>query len=203
MLKAKRCVVIGSGAGFVPMMILAAQRRLIEEGLIERIDVTLVDANTGIWGLPEYASGAEIDPDLRLVKRLSADAAELFSDIDYLHLDADHSYAGTLADLNAYFPRLAPGRWAITVHDTYNAGALKDGLPVGAFEAAEAFARDRRLAIVNFEIGCGTALIMPPATRLAAPRRRPLEDLIDSTTRWITGKAKGAARRARRLLTPA
>ncbi len=201
MLRAKRCVVVGSGAGFVPMMVLAAQRRLMQEGLIERLDVTLVDANTGIWGLPEYASASEIDPELKLVKRLSTEAAAQFTDIDYLHLDADHSYAGTRADLAAYFPRLATPRWAITIHDTFNPGALADGLPVGALAAAEDFARRNKLPIVNFEIGCGTALIMPRARRLTPARPRPARDWMESASRLVSGKARGAVRRARRLLT--
>jgi len=185
------------------MMVLAAQRRLVQEGLIERIDVTLVDANTGIWGRPEYESASEIDPELKLVKRLSTEAAGQFHDIDYLHLDADHSYAGTRADLEAYFPRLTPARWAITIHDTFNPGALADGLPVGAWHAAEAFARRNRLSIVNFEIGCGTALIMPRATKLASPRRRRLHDWRANTSRWLKGKARRAVLRARRLWKPA
>lgn len=201
MLKARRCVIVGSGAGFVPMIVLAAQRRLVQEGLIARVDVTLVDANTGIWGLPEYASASEIDPELRLVKRLSTEAAAQFTDIDYLHLDADHTRAGTMADLEAYFPRLTPGRWAITVHDTFNASAIASGLPVGAYEAAEAFARAKRLSIVNFEIGCGTALIMPRATRLRRPRQRPVHHWMANTSRWVAGKTRGAIRRSRRLLS--
>jgi hypothetical protein len=206
MLKAKRCVVVGSGAGFVPMMVLAAQRRLVREGLIEKVDVTLVDAHIGIWGLPVYEAAAEIDPELKLVRQLSSEAAAQFSGIDYLHLDADHSYAGTMADLKAYLPRMARPRWAVTVHDTYNPVAVAEGLPVGAWPAAEAFARKNRLAIVNFEIGCGTALIMPRATRLRPPRRTPVRDWMAGSSQWTTGKARGALRRARRLasrvLTP-
>src|SRR5581483_11571155 len=105
MLKAKTCVVLGSGAGFVPMMILAAQRRLIKENVISKLDVTLVDAHTGIWGLPVYQTGGDIDPDLKLVKQLSADAASSFANIDYIHVDADHSYEGVTSDLECYFPK--------------------------------------------------------------------------------------------------
>jgi hypothetical protein len=161
MLKAERCVILGSGAGYVPLMVLAAQRKLIQENIIDKVDVTLIDANIGIWGLPLYKSGSEIDPELILVKELTADAASSFSEIDYLHIDADHSYEGVKSDLESYFPRLCKKRWAITVHDTDNPAAANDGLPLGAWEACMDFANEHRLAIVNFRIGCGTALIMP------------------------------------------
>lgn len=161
MLQAKKCVILGSGAGFVPMMVLAAQRRLMQENILTAVDVTLVDADIGIWGLPIYRSGTEIDPELRFVKKLSAEAASQFSDIDYIHIDADHSYQGVKIDLESYFPRLAEERWAITVHDTANSWAVTGGLPIGAWEAARDFAEEHRLSIVNFPIGCGTALIMP------------------------------------------
>lgn len=161
MLKARKCVVLGSGAGFVPRIVLAAQRRLLDEGLIERLDVTLVDASIGIWGLPTYFSALQIDPKLRLVKKVTSDAAPMFSDIDYIHVDADHSYEGVRSDLQLYYPRLTRQNWAITVHDTANAGAVVAGLPIGAWEACRDFAKERGLSIINFAIGCGTALIMP------------------------------------------
>ena len=160
MLKARKCVCLGSGAGFVPLLMLCAQRKLIEEGVLRQTDVSLVDADTGIWGRPVYRTGRDIDAELRFVKELTVAAASQFSDIDYLHLDADHSYDGVRADLEAHFPRLS-GNWAITVHDTDNPGAVAAGLPIGARDAASDFAREHGLGFVNFRVGCGTALLMP------------------------------------------
>lgn len=73
MLQAQHCVCLGSGAGFVPLMMLAAQRRLIQEGRLAKTDVTLIDADVGIWGRPVYASGEAIDPELKLIKKLTSE----------------------------------------------------------------------------------------------------------------------------------
>lgn len=156
MLRARHCVCLGSGAGFVPLLMLSAQRKLISEGLLEKTDVTLIDADIGIWGLPVYRSGTEIDPDLVLIKKLTSEAVHEVGSIHYLHVDADHTYAGVWADLKAYLPKME-GDWAITVHDTHNINNLHQ--PIGALEAATKFARRHGFSIMNFKVGCGTALI--------------------------------------------
>lgn len=156
MLRAKRCVCLGSGAGFVPLQMLGAQRRLVQEDVLSGTDVSLVDANVGIWGLPVYESGAEIDPELRLVKKLTADAVSELSDINYLHVDADHSYDGVLSDLLAYIPKMS-GDWAVTVHDTYNPENAHLG--IGAWEASVDAANELGLSVMNFKVGCGVALL--------------------------------------------
>jgi len=159
-LKARTCVCLGSGAGFVPLLMLAAQRQLVSEGILRGTDVTLVDADIGIWGRPIYGSGKDIDPDLKLVRQLTSAAAAQFNGIDFLHVDADHSYEGVKADLESYFPRMS-SHWAITVHDTDNPGAIRVGLPLGAWAAASDFSRERGIPIMHFRVGCGTALLMP------------------------------------------
>lgn len=156
MLRAKRCVCLGSGAGFVPLMMLSAQNRLISDGLLDAADVVLVDADIGIWGRPVYQSGEEINPAVRLVKKLTADAVDELSDINYLHVDADHSYEGVMADLENYY-NLMSGDWAITVHDTHNES--NQHLPIGSWQAAQDFAAKHNLSVMNFKVGCGTAVI--------------------------------------------
>jgi hypothetical protein len=160
MLKARTCVCLGSGAGFVPLLMLAAQRRLVSEGILCGTDVTLVDADIGIWGRPTYKTGKDIDPELKLVRQLTSVAAAQFTAIDFLHVDADHSYAGVKEDLECYFPRLSR-QWAITVHDTDNPGAIRAGLPIDAWAAASDFSRERGISLIHFGVGCGTALLMP------------------------------------------
>jgi hypothetical protein len=177
MLKAKRAVCLGSGSGFVPLLMLSAQRRLIEEGILDSCDVTLVDADfgeEGLWGLPVYKTASDIHPDLRLNKNLTVVASQDLESIDYLHVDADHSYEGVMADLESYFPRLS-NSWAITVHDTLNVGAVSENKPIGACTAAEEFSKAHGLSLVNFGIGGGTALILPAHKNMEA-KPRPLLD---------------------------
>lgn len=156
MLRSARCVCLGSGAGFVPLQMLSAQRRLVREGLLRETNVVLVDADVGQWGRPVYKSGEDIDPDIRLVKQLTSDAVYSVGWINYLHIDADHSYEGVTADLEAYLPKLV-GDWAVTVHDTFPPEG--NTLPIGAWSAAKDFGVRHGFVVSNFRVGCGTALI--------------------------------------------
>lgn len=57
-----------------------------------------------------------------IIERSSAEAARLINDrsMDFVFLDADHSYAGVKADLAAWVPKVRPGGW-ICGHDYRNA----------------------------------------------------------------------------------
>jgi hypothetical protein len=165
MLKARRCVCLGSGAGFVPKLMAKAQMTLFEEGQFSPLegifDITLVDANIGPWGLPVYTDGIDgYDGVINLIKDLTDNVYEQFSEIDYLHVDADHSYEQIYKDLSNYGTRMNGNRWAITIHDTFNPSD-GDHPPIGSYHASVDWARENGHDIVNFPIGCGTALIMP------------------------------------------
>lgn len=158
MLKARSVVCLGSGGGFVPRCMVSAQRQLVAEGSINRIDAHLVDAHIGPWGQPVYDDSP--DQDLVRHRMLTDDAINLFAHIDYLHVDADHSYEQTLADLRNYGAKMRGDSWAITVHDTWNVNHV--GPPaLGTWRAAVDYATERGCGIVNFKIGCGTALLSP------------------------------------------
>jgi hypothetical protein len=159
-LKASRCVCLGSGAGFVPKMMYKAQQDLISEGSIYEINISLVDADIGPWGRPNYEGGINDYPEIVRIKSLTDDAVDLFNNIDYLHVDADHSYDQIYKDLSNYGTRMNGNKWAITVHDTFNPSD-GDHPPIGSYHASVDWARDNGHDIVNFPIGCGTALIMP------------------------------------------
>lgn len=166
MIKAKRCVCLGSGAGFVPKLMAKAQQTLFEEGIFSPLesifDITLVDANIGPWGLPVYEDGIDgYNGVIHLIKDLTDNVYSQFENIDYLHVDADHSYKQIYKDLSHYGSRMNKnGRWAITVHDTYNTSD-GDHPPIGSYHAAVDWASHNHHDIVNFPIGCGTALITP------------------------------------------
>lgn len=160
MLKAKVSVCLGSGAGFVPKLMVEAQKALYKETFLASNKVYLIDANIGPWGRPEYISQIDGYPEIEVIQMLTDDAVNLFNNnINYLHVDADHSYDQVLKDLQNY-GRHMTGDWAITIHDTWN---FEDGdhPEIGSYRAMCDFAVENDLYYTNFHIGCGTGLIMP------------------------------------------
>ena len=121
MLRAKLCVCIGSGGGFVPRLMRQAQRDL---GL-ESARTVLIDANRGKWGRPDW-----IDPvsffrsnynDIEIIidksSNVFSNSATKEWKIDYLHIDGDHSHHGSLEDFQNYKHLMSP-QGIITFHDT-------------------------------------------------------------------------------------
>lgn len=165
-LRASSIVCLGSGAGFVPKLMVEAQRTLIEEGLLSVYHITLIDANIGPWGLPIYDNtGIEGYPEINLIVNKTDNCHGLFNSIDYLHVDADHSYEQVYKDLTNYGSKMNMHKvWAITVHDTNN-GSDGDHPTIGSYQAAVDWAKENNHDMVNFAVGCGTALIMPKVGR--------------------------------------
>lgn len=121
MLKAKLCVCIGSGGAFVPRIMKQAQRDL---GLTGARTI-LVDAIAGEWGRPQWTAPDSFFrreyPDVEIIFGKSHDVAlNEGADwkIDYLHIDGDHTYEGSLQDFHDYKKLMAPDG-LITFHDTY------------------------------------------------------------------------------------
>jgi len=162
-LKADICVCLGSGAGFVPKLMHYAQEVLIREEIINKIDVSLVDADIGIWGRPVYQNVIDGYEGIKIYKQLTDSAFENFNNIAYLHVDADHTYEQVYKDLCNYGSRMRKENWAITVHDTNNIPAKLGNLGIGCYQAATQWAEENNYGFVNFTVGCGTALIMPRA----------------------------------------
>jgi hypothetical protein len=124
-LKAQVAVCLGTGGATVPRLMRQAQRDL---GIGETSRTIVVDGNRpeAGWGAPAW-----LDPnsffrrffsDVHLVIDLTVNAARNFFApqnirIDYLHIDADHSYAGCLEDFQTYWPFLHEGS-IVTLHDT-------------------------------------------------------------------------------------
>jgi predicted O-methyltransferase YrrM len=120
-LRAKLCVCLGSGGGFVPRMMKQGQRDLgIEDG-----KTILIDANMGPYGKPAWLSEDSFFrsqySDIQLIFDTTQKAVENAEaknwKIDYLHIDADHSHEGSLKDFEMYKKLVSPNG-VITFHDT-------------------------------------------------------------------------------------
>lgn len=151
--KAKTCVCLGSGGGFVPRLIRQAQRDLN----ISNAETILVDGNMGNYGRPDWLCDDSFFkqqfPDIQIITDTTYNALttiKLKNRIDYLHVDADHSLAGVLEDFENYLPFMSE-HGIITFHDT--AGNLPCAEIVNIL-------RCRGHQITNFRLfGAGTALL--------------------------------------------
>ena len=159
-LKAKVAVCLGSGGGFVPRLMRQAQRDL---GIATESRTILVDANKPEvgWGAPEWLAGDSFFrtrfPDVEIVIETTKAAATNFFapkeiKIDYLHIDADHSFNGCLEDFETYRPFLRTGS-VVTMHDTNRNDA-------GVKHVVEYVRTLSDFEVVDFrELGEGTALL--------------------------------------------
>jgi hypothetical protein len=134
-LRAKTCVCLGSGGGFIPRIMTEARMDLhdadIFEGkkLIEWGDVgttILIDADNGVGGdtdgYLEKDSFFRYYFPIRVIRDTTENAFYNFIvkediKIDYLHIDAGHSYEDVKRDFELYTKHLNP--WGIvSIHDT-------------------------------------------------------------------------------------
>jgi hypothetical protein len=133
-MRAKTCVCLGSGGGFIPRIMTQARIDLHEAGIFEGdgdynwgdIGVTfLVDASNGVGGNTDWL---KVDSFLRktFYPRIINDTTEnayynffVKEDIkiDYLHIDAGHSYEDVKRDFELYSKLLSPNG-IISIHDT-------------------------------------------------------------------------------------
>ncbi len=133
-MRAKVCVCLGSGGGFIPRIMTQARIDLYDQGIFEGnrdynwgdIGVTyLVDAANNIGGEVDW-----LDEDSflrrnfypRIIKDTTENAFYNFFvkediKIDYLHIDADHSYEGVKKDFNLYSTLLSDHA-IVSIHDT-------------------------------------------------------------------------------------
>lgn len=167
--EADLCVCLGSGGGFVPRLMAQAQRDLMALDGKKNRKTIIVDANTGQWGRPTDWHGNENSffrkafPEIEFINKLTSEAVEDIKrtnkKIGYLHIDADHSYNGVLADLKAYYPLVH--QWGvITLHDT---GPEKKNQrpPAQAIEATIDFCKETGAKYVNWgNLGEGVAIII-------------------------------------------
>lgn len=84
-----------------------------------------------------------------LIKGSSVDIAKTLPDesLDWVYLDADHSYKGVKADLEAWFPKVRKGG-IISGHDYIHYG--KGSSAFGVIEAVDEFCEDNGYEIEEF-----------------------------------------------------
>jgi len=133
-MRAKTCVCLGSGGGFVPRIMTQARIDLYETNIFEGkkefnwgdIGTTyLVDAANGIGGQVNYLDESSFFRSNffpRFINDTTENAYYNFFikediKIDYLHIDADHSYQGVKKDFELYSKILSPNG-IISIHDT-------------------------------------------------------------------------------------
>lgn len=133
-LRAKTCVCLGSGGGFIPRIMTQARRDLYTQGIFtgrdnERwgdIGVTyVVDACNGVGGEVSWADEKSFfrttfQP--AFIKDTTENAFYNFFvkqgiKIDFLHIDADHSFEGVKQDFDLYSTIMNPGG-IISLHDS-------------------------------------------------------------------------------------
>ena len=133
-IRAKICVCIGSGGGFIPRLMTQSRKDLWEQKIFEGNNSTewgdigttiIVDAANSIGG---YTDWTEENSFLRqhFSPQVILETSErAFYDyfirqdikIDYLHIDGDHSYEGVKKDFELYSTIMSENG-IITIHDT-------------------------------------------------------------------------------------
>ncbi len=133
-MRAKVCVCLGSGGGFIPRIMTQARIDLHSQNIFEGnpnynwgdIGATyIVDAMNGIGGQVSWFNEESFFRRLFSPKIIADTTANAFHNyfvlndikIDYLHIDAGHSYENVKEDFELYSQLLSPNG-IISIHDT-------------------------------------------------------------------------------------
>ena len=124
-LKAKVCVCLGSGGGYVPRLMTDSIWELQETNMIDMGEVYVVDATNSFNGEVDWSDEGsflreKFEP--RFLNTTTEDAFYNFFvkrdiKIDYLHIDADHTYEGCKLDFELY-STIMNENGIISIHDT-------------------------------------------------------------------------------------
>ena len=127
-LKARVCVCLGSGGGYVPRLMVDCVHELNETqmyGEDKYGEVYVVDATNGFNGEVDWSDEdsflrEKFNP--RFINSTTEDAFYNFFvkrdvKIDYLHIDADHTYEGCKLDFDLY-STIMNENGIISIHDT-------------------------------------------------------------------------------------
>ena len=133
-MRSKVCVCLGSGGGFIPRIMTQARKDLHSQKIFEGnpdnnwgdIGVTyIVDVMNGVGGEVNWSDDgsyfrSNFSP--RIIKETTSNAFHNFFvlqdiKIDYLHIDAGHSYENVKEDFELYSTIMSPNG-IISIHDT-------------------------------------------------------------------------------------
>ena len=159
--RARFAVVLGSGSGFIPRVVRQAQRDI---GIGDTSQTVLVDGDMGDGGRPDYYDRPDCIfrkafPEIILIKIPTAVASDRCSNtIDYLHIDADHTYDGVKADWRNWSP-LVTANGIITLHDTRESPGVKKFM--------EELQQEPDWGVCNLHwLGCGLAIATRQPTKI-------------------------------------
>lgn len=132
--RAKVCVCIGTGGGFIPRLMTQARKDLWEQGIFggnnqqEWGDIgttIIVDAVNGVGGNTDWTEENSFLRNHFTPQIILETSEKAYYDyfvrqdikIDYLHIDGDHSYEGVKKDFELYSTIISENG-VITIHDT-------------------------------------------------------------------------------------
>lgn len=165
-LRASTCVCLGSGSGMVPRLMRQAQRDSLEHtnSTTILIDGNMPEAGFGQPGFLDNESDFRTSfSDIEIIINNTYNAAELLEHrnikIDYLHIDADHTYEGIMFDFERYLPMMNEG-FVITIHDTRPTERYPN---IRVHEALQDIIdRHSELEFINFNhLWAGLAIVKP------------------------------------------
>ena len=131
MLRSKIVVCLGSGGGFIPRLMIQAQCDLVEQQIFDECrkwnetNVFVVDAANEVGGVNDWKEKDSFFRSYfhpRVILDTTENAFHNFFvkedlKIDYLHIDADHSYEGVKKDFELY-STILNDNGVISIHDT-------------------------------------------------------------------------------------
>lgn len=148
------CVELGSWLGASAVPVARAIQRW--GGTLTCVDTWAGDLNSDggspanrppvmLFGCARALVEAGVSANVRLIPALTSDAAKVWSEpIDFLYVDADHSYDGVMADLDAWVPHVRKG--GLIVGDDYGST-----LYPGVQQAWDEFEHECGITLTRFQ----------------------------------------------------
>jgi hypothetical protein len=132
--RAKICVCIGTGGGFVPRLMTQARMDLHSQKMFDGLNYVewgdigttiIVDAANGVGGYTDWTEENSFLREKFQPQIILETSERAYYDyfvrqdikIDYLHIDGDHSYEGVKKDFELYSTIMSENG-IITIHDT-------------------------------------------------------------------------------------